>query len=93
MMKIRVYKALERLNELEKNADRLNDKADDKRQEGKVKSADRYEKDAEDITKEISGMVSCLKILGFNAWRECNRDTNYCGVWHIPLDEIDLLAD
>lgn len=92
MMKSSVYKALDKLNELEKKADHLNDKAWDKEQEGKTKLSDYYSKQADDISKEINGMVSCLKILGFGAWRECNRDTNYYGRWHIPLDDIERVC-
>ena len=92
MMKASVYRALDRLNELEKKMDRLNDKAYDKYQEGKIKASEHYERDADDIQKEINGMVSCLKILGLNAWRECGYDTNYEGRWHIPLDDIETVC-
>ena len=92
MMRTSIYKALDKLNELEKKMDRLNDKAADKYQEGKIKQSDHYTRDAEDIEKEISGMVSCLKILGLNVWRECGYDTHYVGRWHIPLDDIERVC-
>lgn len=92
MMKSSIYRALDKMNELEKKMDRLNDKASDKYDEGKIKLSDYYSKEADDIEKEINGMASCLKILGLGAWRECNRDTNYYGVWHIPLDDIERVC-
>ena len=92
MMRSSIYHALEKLNELEQKADRLNDKAYDKEQEGKTKQSDRYTKDAEDIQKEIAGMVSCLKILGLRPWVQCNWETDYRRVWHIPLDDIERVC-
>lgn len=92
MLKSSIYNALDKLNELEKKVDRLNDKADDKEQEGKTKLADYYSKEADEIEIEIKGMVSCLKILGLNAWRQCDRDTHYYGVWHIPMDDIERVC-
>lgn len=92
MMQSSIYRALDKLNELEMKADRLNDKAYDKEQEGKTKQSERYTRDAEDIEKEIEGMVSCLRILGLNAWVECNYDTKYVRRWHIPLDDIEKVC-
>ena len=92
MMRSSIYNVLDKLNELEKKADHLNDKAYDKYQEGKIKSSDYYTKEAEEIEKEIRGMVSCLKMLGLNAWRECGYDTKYVGRWHIPLDDIERVC-
>ena len=92
MMRSSIYRALDKMNELEKKADRLNDKAYDKEQEGKTKQSDHYTRDAEDIQKEIEGMKSCLKILGFNPWVQCDFDTNYVRVWHIPLDDIERVC-
>lgn len=91
-MRSSIYNALDKLNALEKEVDRLNDKAADKYQEGKIKASDRYTRDAEDIEKEIKGMVSCLKILGLGAWCECGRDTEYVKRWHIPLDDIERVC-
>ena len=92
MMKSSVYKVLDKLNELEKQADRLDDKAYDAEQEGKTKKAEYYEKKADDISKEIEGMVSCLKILGFNPWVQYGWETNHLRVWHIPLDDIERVC-
>ena len=92
MMKSSIYNVLDKMNELEKEMDRLSDKADDKYDAGKTKLGDYYTRQSEDIQKEIDGMVFCLKILGLNAWRECGLDSQYFGCWHIPLDDIERVC-
>ena len=92
MMRSSVYHVLDKLNELEKQMDNLYDKADSKYDAGKTKLGDYYTREAEDVQNEIDGMVSCLKILGLNAWRECGLDSKYFGVWHIPLDDIERVC-
>jgi hypothetical protein len=92
MMRSSIYNVLDKLNELEKQADRLNEKCDDAYQEGKTKKAEYYRHEATDVAKEITGMVHCLKMLGLGAWRQCDRDTNYLNVWHIPLDDIERVC-
>lgn len=92
MMKSSIYKALEKMNELEKEQDRLEEKADEKEERGKVKSAEYCRKQAREIRAEIEGMECCLLILGLGAWRQCDRDTNYIGIWHIPLDDIEKVC-
>lgn len=92
MMKSSVYNALDKMNELEKRMDRYSDKAYDLYQEGKEKKSDWYERQADDLKKEIDGMVCCLKILGFNPWVECSYDTGHLRKWHIPLDDIERVC-
>lgn len=82
MMRSSVYNVLDQMNKLEEKAYRYSDKAYEKCQEGNIKSSDYYDRKSDDILKEIKGFESCLKMLGFNAWKDNT------GHWHIPLDDI-----
>lgn len=82
-------KVEEEMNKLERQADKYSDKAYDYAQQGKDKKSDYYDKQAEEIELKISGFADCLKMLGLGVWKECNRDTDYNIVWHIPDDDIE----
>lgn len=86
MMRSSIYHAVEQMNSLEKQADRYDDKAWDKQQAGNEKSANYYERKAEDIRFQIKGYKDCLKTLGLDAWIDNH------GEWHIPLDDIERVC-
>ena len=91
MMKRSINRALDRMNELEKEEERMHDKAYDADMKDS-KMAGYYYRKADDIACEINGMAACLRILGLGVWRECGRDTDHVGVWHIPLDDIEKVC-
>lgn len=86
MMKSSIYHAIDRMNELEQNADRYHDKSSDAYDAGNVKKSEWYDRKAEAIQKQIEGFKMCLGILGLNAWKD--KDLH----WHIPLDDIETIC-
>ena len=86
MMKSSIYKALERMNELQKHAEKMRDKAWDKYQEGNIQASDRYDQKADTTIAVITGMKETFTILGLSVWQD--KD----GSWNIPLDDIEKVC-
>ena len=86
MMRSSVYKALDKINELEKMADKYYDKSWEKYEQGNEKSSDHYEQKGDMTVAAIRGMADTLRILGLGAWRDSE------GKWHIPLDDIEKVC-
>ena len=86
MMKSSVYKALDKINELEKLANKYYDKAWEKYEQGNEKSSDHYEQKGDRTVAVITGMTDTLRILGLGVWRSPE------GEWSIPMDDIERVC-
>ena len=78
-----IDRALEKMNALQKEWTRLDDKSWDAYQNGNEKRGDRFSKQCDDIELQIKGFESCLKSLGLGVW--ITKE----GEWVIPLDDIE----
>ena len=85
-MRSSVYKALDRLNAMVVEMDRMSDKAWEKSQKGNESSAEYYANKSDSIAERITGFEMCLKILGFDVWAD------NIGKYHIPLDNIERIC-
>jgi len=86
MMRASIYHVLDQMNSLEKEADRYEDKSWDKMQAGNEKSANYYDRKADECRLQIKGYKACLKTLGLDAW------VDNIGNLHIPLDDIERVC-
>ena len=82
-----IDRALEKMNALQKEWNKLDGKAWDAYQEGNIKRADHFDKKQDEVALQIKGFESCLKSLGLGVW--------WCGEhneWVIPLDDIERVC-
>ena len=86
MEKSLVNRALEKMNALQKEWTKTDDKAWDAYQEGNERRGKHLERNADDILLQIKGFESCLKSLGFGVW--ITKE----GEWVIPLDDIERVC-
>lgn len=86
MEKSLINRALEKMNALQNEWTKLDDKAWDAYQNGNEKRGDRLCKQSDDIALQIKGFESCLKSLGFGVW--ITKE----GEWVIPLDDIERVC-
>ena len=81
MMRTSVYKTLDEMNRLYALADKYNDRAYDLYQNGDIQKSNRCTRKAEGILKKLEGYERCMKMLGFDIWKDSTQ-------YHIPLDNI-----
>ena len=81
-----ITRALEKMNAIQKEWTRLDDKAWDAYQAGNERRGKCLERKADDILLQIKGFETCLKSLGFGVW--ITKE----GEWTIPLDDIERVC-
>lgn len=86
MEKSLINRALEKMNALQKEYVKLDDKSWDAYQDGNEKRGKRFDRMADDVLLQIKGFESCLKSLGLGVW------VTKEGEWVIPLDDIERVC-